>query len=113
MKPFNNEGVDVGRIWEEGNDYLRREFPRIDYLTYCKRKEVAAAAAAPATVPAFPTEQHFGLGEAQLEERVADEDFAAALYWDTTVLYAVACGAIALGISICLCLLRRPDLKQA
>jgi len=36
MKPFNEKGVDFGRIFSEGYDYLKREFPKLDYMQGCK-----------------------------------------------------------------------------
>jgi peptidyl-prolyl cis-trans isomerase A (cyclophilin A) len=34
ISPFNKEGVDQGKIWED-DGYLRREFPKLDYFTDC------------------------------------------------------------------------------
>ena len=29
IHPFDEKGVKQGRIWEEGNEYLHREFPKV------------------------------------------------------------------------------------
>jgi len=34
ISPFNKEGVDQGKIWED-DGYLRRGFPKLDYFTDC------------------------------------------------------------------------------
>eukprot|EP00516_Mucochytrium_quahogii_P011310 CAMPEP_0203789268 /NCGR_PEP_ID=MMETSP0100_2-20121128/3323_1 /ASSEMBLY_ACC=CAM_ASM_000210 /TAXON_ID=96639 /ORGANISM=" , Strain NY0313808BC1" /LENGTH=283 /DNA_ID=CAMNT_0050692133 /DNA_START=120 /DNA_END=968 /DNA_ORIENTATION=+ len=41
MSPFNKDGVDVGRIWSEGYSYLEENFPKLDYLEYCRLKPLA------------------------------------------------------------------------
>lgn len=34
ISPFNKDGVDQGKIWED-DEYLRREFPKLDFFTDC------------------------------------------------------------------------------
>ncbi|GAB5031309.1 peptidyl-prolyl cis-trans isomerase cyclophilin type [Nannochloropsis oceanica] len=34
ISPFNKEGIDQGKIWAD-DEYLRREFPKLDYFTDC------------------------------------------------------------------------------
>ena len=30
------EGPDQGKIWQQGYDYIKKEFPNLDYMDYCK-----------------------------------------------------------------------------
>lgn len=41
MKPFNKKGIDQGKIFNEGNEYVRREFPKIDFIESCEMIEVS------------------------------------------------------------------------
>ena len=55
-KPFNKEGISQSRIQKEGSDYVRREFPNIDFWRGChvavRRNPSRAAAEAHARAQA-------------------------------------------------------------
>lgn len=36
QKPFNPDGIDQRKIFVEGNDYVRKEFPEMDFIESCK-----------------------------------------------------------------------------
>ncbi len=35
MQPFNEDGVDYGRVFSDGYEYLRSHFPKLDYIQGC------------------------------------------------------------------------------
>lgn len=35
IHPFDEHGVKQGKIWAEGNEYLHKKFPKLDYFTDC------------------------------------------------------------------------------
>lgn len=77
ISPFNKEGVDQGEIWED-DDYLSREFPKLDYFTDCAIIPASVKKAAAAVVEEKKEGKEEEKKQLETKKEVVKKDGAAA-----------------------------------
>lgn len=108
MAPFNRNGVDVNKLWNQGIEYLDREFPKLDYLTFCERlQEEPKASLNDDEAKIQSTKEVIAAVTEAMAEAVA--------YNDSTVLFLYALAVILTFLTCYFCarMIQRPEVKRA